>query len=255
MEPDWTQHLPAACWERPCTEIQGQLVTLQSLSGSDFWDSGCVFERLFSQQQIVPSLILLFGSGDSTWHKETHFLITFHSFLSITLFNSLHVVRWLQVLWLYTVSLDAHILCSLFTIVTLERFFFVILVSFTDSSFVMVSIDIFFSPLKHPIGLSKPFDFQLFHCDFLMVPFSTCLAVSDLADTSIRIVSFTHLLLSFQSLRPQFHCGVFILLCFPYRRHCRRWFVLLSHMAGSDMTGLESSFGPYLWDFPKISVL
>lgn len=73
-----------------------------------------------------------------------------------------------------------------------------------------------------------------------MVPFSTCLAISDLADTSIRIVSLTHLLLSFQSLRQQFHCGVFILLCFPYRRNCRRWLELLPYRLAQTRQGLRA---------------
>lgn len=174
-----------------------ELVTRLTVSGSDFWDSGCVFERLFSQQQMVPSLILLFGSGDSTWHKKTHFLITFHSFLSITLFNSLHVVCWLQVLWLYTLSLHAHTFVALVHhyhsrevfLCNLGQLYWLIL---CDGQYWYL-----FPPLKHPVGLSKPFDFQLFYCDFLTVPFSTCLAISDLADTSIRIVYLTHLLLSF----------------------------------------------------------
>lgn len=176
------------------------LVTLQAFAKLWFlWLKDVSFKgSSFNYESSLQSPTCL-DSGDSTWHKETHFLIMFHSFLSTSL--SLIPCMW------YTGSRSPHyipwvrwlpFLCPLFTIIFFERCFLCnhgqLCWVFT---FVVVRINIL-SFLKHPGGFSKPFDFQLFFCGFLLAPFWTCLAVSDLIDTSVRIIFiFLHLLLSF----------------------------------------------------------
>ena len=123
-EPDWTQHLRTSCWEWQCDETAVNSITQQALAGLWFlWFSHVPFKGSSSNGKSSLHSYACWGSEDSTWHWETHSLITFYSFLSATL--SLIPCMWRA----YSKSSDyipwAHILQSLcpFSPLSLHRDF------------------------------------------------------------------------------------------------------------------------------------
>lgn len=124
QEPDWTQHLPATCWDRQCSETDSELCHPTGIcQGLISVIQGCTFKGSSSNHKSSLHSSTCLDSEDSTWHKETYSLIMFYSFLSTAL--SLIPCMW----WACSKSSDyppwAHILASLFpffTIITPERF-------------------------------------------------------------------------------------------------------------------------------------
>lgn len=125
LEPNWTQHFPATCREQQRAETEGELRHPTGIFARVWFLSFRHVPFKGSSSNCKSSLhsSTCLDSEDSTWHKETHSLITFYSFLSTTV--SLIPCMW----WAYLKSPDyiprVHILESLcpFSLLSLRRDF------------------------------------------------------------------------------------------------------------------------------------
>lgn len=145
------------------------LVTLQSFARLWFlWLKDVSFKgSSFHYESSLHSSTCL-DLEDSTWHKKTHFLITFYSFLSTTLslipcmwYTGTRSPDWIP--WARWLTFSCRLF--MFPIISSKRCFLCNHGQFPWLiPFVAVCINIF-SFLKYPVGFSKPFDFQLFFCD------------------------------------------------------------------------------------------